>query len=53
MNLGLTDSDGDGIDDAVEGAADVDGDLIPNFLDLDSDGDDLMIKLSLLMDSIL
>ena len=42
MNYLDTDSDGDGIDDAVEGAADVDGDLAPNFLDLDSDGDDLI-----------
>ena len=36
-----TDSDGDGIPDAVEGAADSDGDGIPNFLDTDSDGDGL------------
>jgi hypothetical protein len=33
------DQDGDTIPDNVEGAADVDGDNIPNFLDLDSDGD--------------
>jgi hypothetical protein len=33
------DQDGDGIPDNVEGAADVDGDNVPNFLDLDSDGD--------------
>jgi len=33
------DSDGDGIPDSVETAADVDGDGNPNFLDLDSDGD--------------
>eukprot|EP01043_Picozoa_sp_COSAG02_P106499 COSAG02_NODE_42501_length_384_cov_0.628070_2_plen_39_part_01 len=33
------DSDGDGIDDAVEGTGDVDGDGTPNYLDVDSDGD--------------
>lgn len=33
------DTDGDGIDDAIEGDADVDGDGTPNRLDLDSDGD--------------
>ena len=33
------DSDGDGIPDSVETAADVDGDGKPNFLDLDSDAD--------------
>lgn len=35
----LTDSDGDGIDDNTEGTGDLDGDGIPNHLDLDSDGD--------------
>ena len=35
----LTDSDGDGILDSVEGLGDVDSDGIPNYLDLDSDGD--------------
>ena len=30
---------GDGISDDVEGAEDVDGDGIPNYLDRDSDGD--------------
>jgi hypothetical protein len=34
-----TDTDGDGIPDAVEGADDPDGDGIPNYLDEDSDGD--------------
>ncbi|MBN2359160.1 MAG: thrombospondin type 3 repeat-containing protein [Deltaproteobacteria bacterium] len=34
-----TDSDGDHIDDAVEGRRDVDGDGLPNYLDTDSDGD--------------
>ena len=34
-----TDSDGDGISDASEGAGDVDRDSLPNYLDLDSDGD--------------
>ncbi len=35
----LTDSDGDGILDTVEGAGDPDGDTTPNYLDLDSDDD--------------
>lgn len=35
----LHDSDGDGIPDAIEGSADVDGDGIANYLDTDSDGD--------------
>jgi hypothetical protein len=35
----LADSDGDGIDDAVEGNGDTDGDGTPDFLDTDSDGD--------------
>jgi hypothetical protein len=30
---------GDGIDDAVEGIGDHDGDGLPNFRDLDSDSD--------------
>jgi uncharacterized repeat protein (TIGR01451 family) len=34
-----SDSDGDGIDDDVEGRGDVDGDGLPNYLDTDSDGD--------------
>lgn len=34
-----TDTDGDGIADAVEGTGDPDGDGIPNYLDDDSDGD--------------
>jgi len=34
-----TDSDGDGVVDADEGADDPDGDDIPNYLDTDSDGD--------------
>jgi len=34
------DSDGDGIADSIEGGEDVDGDGLPNYLDLDSDGDD-------------
>ena len=34
-----TDSDGDGIDDSVEGTTDTDGDGTPNYLDTDSDGD--------------
>lgn len=34
-----TDTDGDGIFDEFEGPADFDGDGIPNFQDLDSDGD--------------
>jgi len=36
-----TDTDGDGIEDAVEGYGDPDGDLVPNFEDTDSDGDGL------------
>ncbi|MBE3123865.1 MAG: DUF5011 domain-containing protein, partial [Planctomycetes bacterium] len=35
----LSDSDGDGIPNDVEGAGDPDGDGIPNYLDTDSDGD--------------
>jgi hypothetical protein len=35
------DSDGDGIPDHEEGGGDVDGDGVPNFLDLDSDGDEV------------
>jgi len=34
-----TDTDGDGIPNAIEGDEDPDGDNIPNYLDLDSDGD--------------
>lgn len=33
------DTDNDGVSDALEGAGDIDGDGIPNYLDLDSDGD--------------
>src|SRR5690606_33441239 len=33
------DQDGDTIPDNIEGAGDVDGDNVPNFLDEDSDGD--------------
>jgi hypothetical protein len=36
-----TDTDGDGIPDAMEGWGDADGDLIPDFLDFDSDNDGL------------
>ena len=35
------DTDGDTIRDLAEGPEDIDGDDLPNFLDLDSDGDDL------------
>jgi VCBS repeat-containing protein len=35
------DSDGDAIPDNVEGAADIDKDNLPNFLDTDADGDDV------------
>jgi len=38
----LIDTDGDGIDDPTEGPEDVDGDGIPNYLDLDSDSDALL-----------
>jgi hypothetical protein len=37
----LTDTDGDGIPDAVEGWGDADGDSMPDFLDFDSDNDGL------------
>lgn len=35
----LCDSDGDGINDDIEGSDDLDGDGTPNYLDTDSDGD--------------
>lgn len=38
----LTDTDGDGITDAVEGTEDFDEDGIPNNLDTDSDGDGIL-----------
>ena len=38
-HIPLFDSDQDGIEDALEGSADVDGDSIPNYLDSDSDDD--------------
>jgi len=34
---GLTDSDHDGISDGIEGNGDPDGDMVPNYLDTDSD----------------
>jgi hypothetical protein len=37
----LIDTDGDGIDDPTEGPEDIDGDGVPNYLDLESDGDGL------------
>lgn len=42
VNVSLTglDQDGDGIPDNVEGSGNPDGDALPNFLDLNSDGDD-------------
>ena len=40
-----SDQDGDGISDDDEGFEDVDGDGIPNLLDLDSDGDGLLDQL--------
>jgi hypothetical protein len=36
------DTDGDGIDDPTEGPEDIDGDGLPNYLDLESDGDGLL-----------
>jgi len=36
-----TDTDGDGASDADEGTGDPDGDGVPNYLDLDSDGDSI------------
>ncbi len=38
----LRDTDGDGITDDDEGTGDPDGDMIPNFRDLDSDGDNIL-----------
>ncbi len=35
----MTDTDNDGVSDVDEGTGDIDGDGIPNYLDLDSDGD--------------
>ena len=40
--LTLIDSDGDGIPDSKEGVGDNDNDGIPNYLDLDSDGDGVL-----------
>lgn len=40
-NGGYFDADFDGIPDVIEGAGDIDGDGIPNYIDLDSDGDTL------------
>lgn len=40
--IDMTDSDGDGISDVIEGYGDFDGDGIPNYLDLDSDGDGIL-----------
>ncbi len=39
---GLADADQDGIPDEIEGVEDVDGDTVPNYRDLDSDGDGLL-----------
>jgi hypothetical protein len=39
ISAATDDQDGDTIPDNIEGAQDVDGDNVPNFLDLDSDGD--------------
>ncbi|MDC3353946.1 gliding motility-associated C-terminal domain-containing protein, partial [Schleiferiaceae bacterium] len=44
------DSDGDGIPDSVETAADADGDGFPNFLDLDSDGDGILDSIETVAD---
>jgi hypothetical protein len=41
VSAAATDQDGDTIPDNVEGAADPDGDQLPNFLDTDADGDDI------------
>ena len=41
ISSAMDDQDQDGIPDNVEGAADVDRDNVPNFLDLDADGDGL------------
>jgi pimeloyl-ACP methyl ester carboxylesterase len=43
----ITDTDGDGITDEVEGTDDLDGDGIPNYLDLDSDGDEVLDEVDL------
>jgi hypothetical protein len=39
ISAATDDQDGDSIPDNVEGAGDVDGDNVPNFLDTDADGD--------------
>jgi len=36
-----TDTDGDGVSDVDEGTGDIDDDGVPNYLDLDSDGDSI------------
>ncbi len=36
------DADGDGIFDDIDGTGDIDGDGLPNFLDVDSDGDGIL-----------
>ncbi|MEY2950923.1 MAG: hypothetical protein RLZZ248_2124, partial [Bacteroidota bacterium] len=45
------DCDSDGISNELEGYADVDQDEIPNFIDLDSDGDGVLDAVEFLVDS--
>ncbi len=40
-DISSADTDGDGISDDEEGTDDIDGDGVPNYLDLDSDGDSI------------
>lgn len=40
-DISAADTDGDGVSDDEEGTGDIDGDGVPNYLDLDSDGDSI------------
>ena len=46
------DSDGDGLPDSFEGTGDLDNDGIPNYLDLDSDGDGVVMVLTSVISSL-
>lgn len=47
----VTDSDGDGIPDAIEGTGDTDGDGIPDYLDIDADNDGILDSTELTQDA--
>ncbi|MCZ2477783.1 hypothetical protein G9H58_06885 [Aquirufa antheringensis] len=47
----LLDCDADGVTNQVEGTQDLDGDGIPNCLDMDSDGDSISDKLETIVDT--